>query len=83
VAKKVIRAIVQKIANGHRGRYAVATSENILGSITFSLAYPCWQEIDDPEPGTIVILSSLRKKRAGWRASRARHMQPFNEEEIG
>jgi hypothetical protein len=83
VAKKSFRAVVQKIANGHRGRYAVATSGDILGSITFSLAYPCWQGDDDPEPGTVVILSGLRKKRAGWRALDARYLQPFDEEEMG
>jgi hypothetical protein len=81
VAKKSIRAVVQKTAYGHRGRYAVAISEDILGSITFSLAYPCWQETDEPEPGTLVVLSNLRKKRAGWRASDARYLQPSDEEE--
>jgi hypothetical protein len=78
--KRSVQATVQKIVNGRHGRYAVATSEDVLGSITFSLDFPYWKEIDDPDPGTIVSLSNLRKKRDGWRAMRARDLQP-NEKE--
>jgi hypothetical protein len=73
--KRNIRATVQKIVNGRHGRYAVATSEDVLGSITFSLSFPYWKEVEDPDPGTIVNLSNLRKKKDGWRAMRARDIK--------
>lgn len=78
--KRIFQATVQKIVNGRHGRYAVATSEDVLESITFSLDYPCWQEIDDPDPGTVVELSNFRRKKAGLRALRARDLKPVEEE---
>ena len=78
--KRIFQATVQKIAKGKHGRYAVATSEDVLGSITFSLNYPYWQEVNDPDPGTVVELSDLRRKKAGWRAMRARDLQPTEKE---
>jgi len=78
--KRSVRATVQKIVSGRHGRYAVATSEDVLGSITFSLNFPYWKETEDPDPGTVVSLSNLRKKRDGWRAMRARDLKLTEEE---
>ncbi|MDD2913592.1 MAG: hypothetical protein PHS29_03085 [Candidatus Pacebacteria bacterium] len=72
------QAIVEKIViNGHHGPYAVARSED-LGLVTFSLDEKVWQEKDFPEPGILVILSDIRKKRAGWRAYSGRFFQPYD-----
>jgi len=73
-------AIVQKVVSGKHGPYAVARSEE-LGFITFSLDAKVWREGDLPEPGTCVVLSEVRKKRAGWRAMSARFFEPADEEE--
>lgn len=74
------QAIVQKIIhNGKHGPYAVAKSEE-LGSVTFSLGEDVWREKDLPEPGTFVLLSDLRKKRAGWRANSGRYVKPSDEQ---
>lgn len=77
-----IRAIVQTIVRGKHGSYVVATSDEINGSITFSLKKPFWEENNWPEKGTIVVLSELRKKRAGWRAMKARFFRPEDERSL-
>ena len=60
-----IKAVIQKvISEGDHGPFAVATSESIDGSITFSLELTVWQEDEWPEQGVIVVLGNLRKKRA-------------------
>lgn len=70
------QAVVEKIIpGGKHGPYAVARSDE-LGSITFSLDGDVWQERDWPEPGTCVMLSQVRKKRAGWRAQQGRFIEP-------
>ena len=75
------RATVQKVLpGGKHGPYAVALAEEDGRNITFSLDQPVWQESNLPEPGTIVMLSQLQKKRAGWRASSARLFQPADEQ---
>lgn len=75
------RAIVQKIIlNGKHGPYAIAKAE-IIGSITFSLEKGVWSEKQLPERGMVVILSTLRKKRAGWRALNGRFLQPSDEQQ--
>jgi len=77
---KSYRAMVEKvIKDGPHGPYAVASSEE-LGSITFSLEPPVWQEDDYPEPGTEVVLSKIIKKRAGWRARLGRYVTPSDEQ---
>jgi hypothetical protein len=74
-------AVVEKtIRNGKHGPYAVASADN-LGLITFSLEPPVWEESDWPEGGNIVILSEIRKKRAGWRANRGRFLRPSDEQQ--
>ena len=74
------QAIVEKIISGGRhGPYAVARSDK-LGSITFSLNDNVWREEDWPEPGTYVMLSQVRKKRAGWRAQHGRFIEPADEQ---
>jgi hypothetical protein len=72
------RAKVQKIIpNGKHGPYAVATSEKL--NFTFSLDEGVWGEEDWPEEGTYVVLSRVSKK-AGWRAGKARFLQPSDEQ---
>lgn len=71
-----IQAVVQNvIIDGKHGPYAVVSDEK-LGSITFALDGAVWCEEDFPEPGEIVCLSKLRKKRAGWRAMEVRRIRP-------
>jgi hypothetical protein len=69
-------AVVQDVLTGNHGRFVVTTSDSVVGSITFSLDEKVWQEASDPEPGEYVVLSDLRRKRAGWRAHSARHVRP-------
>jgi hypothetical protein len=73
-------SVVEKIIHdGKHGPYAVARCEE-LGSITFSLDASVWQGSDWPEPGMCVVLSKMRKKRAGWRATYGRFMEPSDEQ---
>ena len=69
-----IRGIVHKVIDGKHGFYAVATADEVDGSITFSLDKTCWEEQNLPENGIVVALSRLRRKRAGWRALNARFL---------
>ena len=69
-------AVVDKIiGDGKHGPYAVAFSDE-LGYITFSLDPEVWQEKKFPDPGMCVLLSQIRKKRAGWRAETGRYVRP-------
>ncbi len=75
-----IKAVVQKVVKkAKHGPYAVATSEGVKGSITFSLGEGIWKEKSLPERGYVVLLNDLRKKRAGWRAEQARFLRPADE----
>jgi len=69
----VVQAI---IPYGKHGPYVVSTSENIEGSVTFSVDKPVWQEERWPERGEHVWVDDLTMKRAGWRAHRARFYRP-------
>ena len=72
-----ISAIVGSvIPGGPHGPFAFASSESVEGSITFSLKGTIWTEDEFPIPGDQVILESLRKRRAGWRAGKARFFSP-------
>lgn len=72
-------AIVQRIfLDGKHGPYVVASHED-LGDITFSLVPPVWEETDLPEHGTVVVLSTIRRKRAGWRAYSGRFFRPSDQ----
>ena len=72
-----IEATVQKLITGGHGPFAVARSNDERGlNITFSLFSTVWQEKTLPEPGSIVILSELSSKRAGWRAGKSRFKKP-------
>ena len=74
------QAIVEKIIHkGRHGPYAVATNEE-LGTITFALDSSVWQEKDCPEAGMYVVLSQIRKKRAGWRATKGRYFGPSDQQ---
>ena len=75
------QAVVEKIIpSGKHGPYAVARHEDeAIGVITFSLDAKVWQEKQYPEPGTIVVLSEVCKKRAGWRAMNGRFLKPSDQ----
>lgn len=76
-----IKAIIQKIVTaGKHGPYAVATNDDLEGSITISLEPNIWKEKDWPERGNIVRLSSITQKRAGWRAKEGRFWNPSDEQ---
>ena len=82
---KEFRAVVQNIIpDGEHGAYAVCTLDPanlfISGSVTFSLSSDVWKEKSWPTPGTFVMLNFLFKKRAGWRAEKARLYSPEDEE---
>jgi hypothetical protein len=72
----VVEKIIEK---GRHGPYAVVRTEE-LETVTLSLNQDAWQEKDRPEPGMYVILSDLRKKRAGWRALKGRYVKPSDEQ---
>ena len=79
-SERSYQAVVEKvIPGGQHGPYAVGRSEE-LGSVTFSLDGKVWQEEDWPEPGMYVVLTKIRKKRAGWRANRGRFVKPADEQ---
>lgn len=68
-----VTAVVEKIiTSGKHGAYAVARSQE-YGLVTFSLKPPVWDEEDQPEPGTQVVLTQFIKKPAGWRARKGRY----------
>lgn len=77
-----LKAIIQKIVpdGKHGSPFAVATSEELLGSITFSLDPDVWKEKTIPQNGTFVCLSDIQLKRAGWRALNARFWRPSDEQ---
>ena len=76
-----IKAVVQKvIREGKHGPFAVATSNQLEGSVTLSLEPTVWMEKEWPEEGMIVFLGELRQKRAGWRAKHGRFWKPSDEQ---
>lgn len=73
---ETVEAVVEKIIpEGKHGAYAVARSQ-ALGPITFSLASNAWREESWPELGTIVVLTQVTKRFAGWRALNGRLFVP-------
>lgn len=77
-----VTAVVEKLVlDGKHGPYAVATAKG-LGIVTFSLEQSVWQEQSHPESGTLVILSDLRLKRAGWRAHTGRFVRPSDQQSV-
>lgn len=76
-----IKAVIQKvIREGKHGPFAVATSSQLEGSVTFSLEPTVWKEKEWPEEGMMVFLGELRQKRAGWRAKMGRFWRPSDEQ---
>lgn len=78
-----VRAVVQAVAEGKHGPYAIVEVEGLGqtpspfdGSLTFSISEGVWSENVWPSAGEVVVLSQLRKKRAGWRAMKARFLKP-------
>ena len=79
-----IRAVVQAVARGKHGPYATAAPEGLGeelsspfdGSLTFAISEEVWGEKVWPRAGEVVVLSGFRKKRAGWRAMKARYLKP-------
>ncbi len=67
-------ATVQNVcSDGKHGPFAFATT--CIGkkrTITFSLLSPVWTEDIYPEEGHRVILESITRKEAGWKADKAR-----------
>lgn len=81
VVDAVVKAVVQKVVSeGRHGPFAVATSDRLDGSVTFSLEPTIWQEKEWPEEGMYVLLGKLRRKRAGWRAKTGRFFKPSDEQ---
>jgi hypothetical protein len=78
--EKVVAVVQKVIHDGKHGSYAIATTEEFEGSITFSLEPTVWLESEEPEAGEFVLLSDLRKKRAGWRAKKGRYVSPSDEQ---
>ena len=85
--KKIYRAVVQKVVlaresqgKHERGPYVVTRCERFDDSVTFSLDKDTWSESESPKPGTIVLLSKIVKKRAGWRANSVRLLEPADEQ---
>ncbi len=75
-AAETYKAVVSNVfERGKYGPYAVGHHSK-LGSITFSLKKPIWEEEKFPESGDVVILSSVRMKSAGWRAFGAKFCRP-------
>lgn len=76
-----LKAVVQAIIpQGKHGPFAVATSEGLDGSVTFSLEPTVWKEAEWPEEGMCVFLANLRQKRAGWRAKLGRFWKLSDEQ---
>jgi hypothetical protein len=73
--------VVQRVVkDGPHGPYFVASTDRLDGSVTCSLDPEFWKGGEDwPEEGETVVLSKLRKKRAGWRAKQGRFFQPSDE----
>ena len=75
------RGVVEKvISRGRHGPYAVACVSGV-GLVTFALTDEVWGEKRWPDPGTLVVLSDIRKKRAGWRAESGRFVRPSDEQQ--
>lgn len=74
---KIYLAVVQEIDSGRYGRYAIARSDELEGSITFSLSdKSVWEEEAEPEPGSRVELTDVRSMAGGWRAHKAKFVRP-------
>lgn len=76
------KALVKAIKEGHRGPYfeAECKIEKEIMMVTVSLNRDVWQEKAWPEGGMEVIISDIRKKRAGWRAFKARFYRLYDKE---
>lgn len=73
-------AVVQRVLPGNHGRFAIATCDTFVGSITFSLDSSVWLESSEPTNGMWVVLENLTRKPAGWRALSARFYRPSDED---
>ena len=80
---EAVKAVVREIfPNGRKGPYALARFEDSKGTVTFSLDESVWHESELPKIGMFVMLSSLRKTKAGWRATSGRFFQPSDERQL-
>lgn len=85
--ESAITTVVERIdLKGMHGPYFEARPKDLkirkrLGNITVSLEKRVWLEVDWPEEGLEVLLWDLRKKKAGWRAYKARFVRPEDEQE--
>ncbi len=81
MGQKTYNAVVQAtIKAGEHGPYAVTKCDGLEGSVTFSLVPPAWPEKEWPEPGSVVVLSQVHRKRAGWRANHSRFFKPADQQ---
>jgi hypothetical protein len=76
-----VEGIVTSIKEGPHGSYFLVDCEG-LGIVTVSLEKGVWQEKSWPERGITVVLSDIRKKRAGWRAYSARFLRPSDKNSL-
>ena len=76
---RYVGPVEKVVAPGRHGPYAVMRVEGI-GTVTFSLRPPVWNEKSYPERGMYVVLSQVRKMRAGWRAMSGRFMTPSDQQ---
>ena len=73
----MVRARVGKTdPAGKHGPYAIAVSDQMEGTISFSLDPPVWNESIMPTEKMEVILSDIIKAAGGWRAMSARFVRP-------
>lgn len=77
---KTYSAVVRGVYRGRHGPYFVV-EHTTLGPVTISLDAPMWQEVGKPTPGTYIVFWDVRRKKAGWRAERARFFRPEDTEE--
>ncbi len=80
--KESYQAVVQKVVHeGKHGPYVVTKCEAVeTGTVTFSYDEETWHEKKEPKPGNVVLISGVIKKRAGWRATSARFLEPADEQ---
>ena len=69
---------VTSLEEGPKGLYAITSTSQARGSVTFSLA-DAWDEDAPPEKGQRVVLEDLVRKGKGWRAKKARPLRPEDE----
>ncbi len=74
---KEVRATVRFVdMNSAKGAYALAWSNELIATVSFSVIEDVWRESIDPEIGMVVVLSGVHERDKGWRATSARMVTP-------